>query len=109
MDWKLKGYQSFSGEFLQTSVKISQRIVDEMNDSDLMEIRSICSDFERQLFAILSHYAHIVKERNEHQEPQAETQTAETYAETASSKGDRTEEPKNPPIRSFERAASNGK
>lgn len=62
IDWKVKSYQSFCGEFLQTSVKISQKIIDEMEEDDLIELRLMCSKFERELFNFVRHYAAIISD-----------------------------------------------
>lgn len=77
MDWKVKNYQSFCGDFLQTTVKISQKIVDKMSDSDLMALRSAVSDSERRIFSILSHYAQQVVAEHEQTETETETETSE--------------------------------
>lgn len=65
MDFKVRGYQSFCGEFLRTDVKISQKIIDEMNDDDQMQIRKIVSAFESELFWLLKDYAVSIQIKEE--------------------------------------------
>lgn len=84
MDFKVRGYQSFCGEFLRTDVKISQKIIDEMSDDDQMQIRKIVSAFESELFWLLKDYAVSVQiKENELENGQTNPETnEETNEET---------------------------
>lgn len=85
MDFKVRGYQSFCGEFLRTDVKISQKIIDEMSDDDQMQIRKIVSSFESELFWLLKDYAASVQIKEK--ELESEETNQETNQETKPKKG----------------------
>lgn len=91
MDYKVKQYQSFCGEYLQTNVKISQKVIDEMGDADLMKTREIVSKFESELFWFLKDYAVIVaarefdKEHGKNYEETSEETSEETIEENPAS------------------------
>lgn len=89
VDWKVRNYQSFCGEFLQTSVKISQKIIDEMEEDDLIELRLICSKFERELFNFIRHYAAIISDSELFT---GEEKNGETYIEEVTSAMDEIDE-----------------
>lgn len=85
MDFKIRGYQSFCGEFLRTDVKVSQKLVDLMSDDDLIYLRSICSKFETEMFNVLKYYATIAAENEETSNEEANNEETSPESNTENS------------------------
>jgi len=68
MDFKIKGYERFSGEFMIVDVKISSLIVDSLTDEEKLALRESVTEFISSLFNNLSYQAKIVRESVEEYE-----------------------------------------
>lgn len=78
MDYKIKQYQSFCGKFLRIKVEISQKILDCMDDSSKIELRSSCAEFEEVLHTLLTVYLdEVLDGENEQTSSENQPQTNE--------------------------------
>ena len=57
MDWKIKQYENFSGEYLRLKIDISSVVVNELGDEMKMSLRNKVVSFEQELFDYLKHVA----------------------------------------------------
>lgn len=61
MDYKIRGYERFSGEFLSIDIKISSKILDAMDDSEKIYLRNETAAFVCSIYEGLKYHAHNLR------------------------------------------------